>query len=80
MGIVPLSMCRDPNYDKMMLEFASKLAFLSTIPDIEEHCNNFLIALQRLGPPVSLAAKVIADQWKKNALEQLGITFNVRTI
>ena len=73
-------MCRDPNYDKMMLEFTSKFAFLSTIPEIEEHCNNFLIALQRLGSPVSLAAKVIAGQWKKKALEQLGITFNVRTI
>lgn len=65
-----------PTYDKLVGGFQSSMTWKTSIKDLEELCNQFLLCMCKQGGPAQQAAAAIAEEWKQEVSEKCGVILN----
>ena len=75
-GLVSISINNSPDYNNLMTQFNIMLGLCRDLAQFQKHCQEFLTILSRQDGPLKAFSKVIADDWDKEIMDQLGLNFN----
>ena len=75
-GLVSISVNNSPNYNNLMTEFNIMLGLCRDLGQFQNRCQEFLTILSRQDGPLKDISEVIADDWDKEIMAQLGLKFN----
>ena len=76
-GLISQPCKDDPTYDSVIGEFENGMQWRTSVEELEKHCQSFLNSLSIQGGPVQGAAIRLAEEWKKNVKEELGVPLSL---
>ena len=75
-SLVSISVNNSPDYNNLMTQFNIMLGLCRDRVQFRKRCQQFLTILSRQDGPLKAFSKVIADDWDKEIMDQLGLKFN----
>ena len=67
----------NPSIDKCINEFKASLSFKRKLPQVQEHCQNFLTSFIAVRGSYTDAAIALAEDWIEIIRNELGLDFNI---
>ena len=62
-GIIGKGVNEEPTYNAIISEFEAGLSSYTTVAEVEEHCKQFLSALEAVGGGAAIKAKQLREGW-----------------
>ena len=62
-GLIDRATKTNPNYGQIMNQFRVGMSFKHSITELQEHCQVFTDALEKLNGPLKLAARELSSEW-----------------
>ena len=65
--------------DTIIIEFRASLSFMRKLPQVQDHCQNFLSSFIAVRGSYANAAITLAEDWIEAIRNELGFYFNIDT-